>query len=296
MIKVFAFAFISVILFTINDRSRRHNTQRPAQENAMLNEALKVVEAARQLGLERAGSRTRSTLGKLDLAHAIDGLREAIEAFDHNTSRGLAGPAYNARPDFATPPQMDDRRFTERQAVVDSLGATPDIDATPEPTETIPDQPALESRMPSPKPSLKGMGAAIPASSFAAAREFVDNNPDYNDTILFDGAENAGDFLLQMDAISDTLEYLVAKVGWNPRFAKLAHAYNTARSSMFLDVEMDGTYVRVPAESFATLTTAIADTVADRDMNLTLPVPKPRSPDHELEARHLPRPPAPTSY
>lgn len=256
----------------------------------MLEQALRVVEAARGLKLERRGKVSGSAISdKLALAVAIDGLREAIDVFDKETSQGLGTPGYVARPDFATPPQLDERGFIEKQEMIEAQTMSPGIEPvfvnTPEiAPEDVPDVvPSMTFA-----PTL-----SIPAASHAAGMEYL-NKADLGDMEFNDGTESVADFLECLDAISDKLNHVVAKIGWTPRLRGLAEAANVAKRKMFLDVAHDGYYIRVPAQSWSTLTVAIADAVTARDNKLTIPVPTPK-PRPELEDdlnyRYGPKPP-----
>jgi hypothetical protein len=258
-------------------------------EESMLEEALKVIEAARALRLEKKGKVSGSALtDKLALAHAIDGLREAIEEFDRLTGQGLGTPGYQARPDFATPPQFDDRGFVEKQELIDTRAALPGMVLEPDGPE--PDfEP--EFRQPS-SPSLSfAPSMSIPAGSAGMALDYL-STLDLGDMEFNDGAETVGDFLEALDMISDKLQHAVAKVGWTPRLRALAEAANVAKRKMFLDVAHDGYYIRIPAHSWSSLTVALADAVTARDNNLTIPVPTPQPRRSlELEQKYAPKPP-----
>ena len=258
----------------------------------MLDQALKVVEAARALRLERKGKLSGSAIGdKVALATAIDGLRAALEEFDRATGQGLASPAYQARPDFATPPQLDDPGFAEKQEAIDSRAALPGF--VPEPTgvtEAGPvEHPPEPGHIPDAAPAFTPK-MSIPAASASAGLDYL---ADLGDMEFNDGTESVADFLEALDAISDKLEHVVAKVGWTPRLRALAEAANVAKRKMFLDVAQDGYYIRIPAHNWSSLTVALADAVTDRDNRLTVPVPHPRpepTPEHGYPP--LPRPPA----
>jgi hypothetical protein len=256
----------------------------------MLELALMVVEAARALKLERQGGRSASAISdRMILAHAIDGLREALEIFDRETAQGLNAPGVQPRPDFATPPQLDEEGFIERQNQLHMQ-----VEMKPPKAVSEPDfAPELEARPTQNDTSL--VQSFAPRLSIPAAT--ADTGLDYLNSIdvdmeLNDGTESVADFLESLDAISDKLEHVVAKVGWTPRLRALAEAANVAKRKMFLDVAQDGYYIRIPAHSWSTLTVALADAVTDRDNNLTVPVPKPKNHELELEQRYGPRPPA----
>lgn len=256
----------------------------------MLEQALKVVEAARAMKLERKGKLSGSAItDRLTLAKAIDGLREAIEEFDAETARGLSSPAHIARPDFATPPQLDERGFVERQDIIEARTATPGLTPSPEAEEVeelSETGPEFAATMKAFTPSI-----SIPAASLTAGMDYL-NTADLGDMEFNDGTESVADFLESLDAIQDKLEHVVAKVGWTPRLRALAEAANVAKRKMFLDVAHDGYFVRIPAHSWSTLTVALADAVTDRDNNMTIPVPKPAPAyDARLDDRYAPKPP-----
>ncbi|MCS4089768.1 hypothetical protein [Rhizobium sp. BK176] len=258
-------------------------------EESMLEEALKVIEAARALRLEKKGKLSGSGLtDKLALAHAIDGLREAIEEFDRLTGQGLGTPGYQARPDFATPPQFDDRGFVEKQELIDTRAALPGM-------VPVQDEPELDYEPEFREPSAPSMSfspsLSIPAGSAGMALDYL-NTLDLGDMEFNDGAETVGDFLESLDMIADKLQFAVSKVGWTPRLRALAEAANVAKRKMVIDVADDGYYVRVPAQSWSSLTAAIADAATARDNNLTIPVPTPQPRrSHELDQRYAPKPP-----
>jgi hypothetical protein len=255
----------------------------------MLEQALRVVEAARALKLERKGRTSASGLSdRVALAIAIDGLRQALEDFDRDTAKGLGTPSHQPRPDFATPPQLDEHGFVERQELIDTRAALPGMVPEPEPdlepdfAEDGPDYASPPGRHNSPS-------VLVPAISASAGMAYV-NNADLGDFEFNDGGESVADFLESLDVISDKLQYAVAKVGWSPRLRALAEAANIAKNRMFLEVAHDGYFVRVPAQAWSTMTVALADAVMDRDNNFKIPVPSNR-PTPEIDNRHAPRPP-----
>lgn len=259
----------------------------PGSEETMLDEALRVVEAARAMRLEKKGKLSGSAItDKLALAKAIDGLREAIEVFDRATGQGLGTPAYQARPDFATPPQFDDQGFVEKQELIDTRAALPGMVPVADELE-----PEAEPTFEAPRPASPSPRISIPAGSAEAALDYL-NTVDLGDMEFNDGTESVGDFLEALDMIADKLEHAVAKVGWTPRLRALAEAANVAKRKMFLEVGNDGYFIRIPAHSWSSLTIALADAVTDRDNRLTIPdiAPKPKR-SLELEERHAPRPP-----
>jgi hypothetical protein len=233
----------------------------------MLELALQVVEAARSLGLERNGNQTHSVLRGLPLALAIDDLRQAIEDFDRGTGVGLSSPTLQARPDFATPPQLDEPAFAERQEEIldrTDYDVSHGPDAAAEPDELdMPEAAGVQAFQPK---------LTIPAATAGAAREFIDNC-DLGDMEFDDGAETVTDFLEQLDMISDKLQFALARKGWTPKLRALAEAANKARSRMVIDFDEDRTYVRVPASSWAAMNAAVAGAVMSAEHRFAAETP-----------------------
>lgn len=253
----------------------------------MLHQALAVVEAARELKLIRNGRRTASELDRLSLALALEGLREALEWFDRETAQGMGTPSPGARPEFATPPQLDDTAFVEQQTVIEHRLAPEAV------SSGAPPAPAAEEPLPErehPRTASFSPHISIPAASLTAAVSYINTSADLSDVGFDDGVESVSDFLEALDNISDALEYAVKRVGWTPRLRALAEAANVARRKMILDVGDNGYFIRIPAGSWASLSVAIADAAMDRDNKYTVPVPTPRPRRLDDDYEHLPKP------
>lgn len=241
----------------------------------MLDEALKVVEAARQMRLVRKDGRTLSELPHLDLAVAIEGMRAAIEAFDRETGASNAGPAPAAKPEWASPPQMADEGYRERH-----LGPHPGYAPDPAPEEepsidgdsdlSMPEDRPTEPRPPRLAP--EALAAAGAAATLAPALDIGDEGA------FFDGDESAADLMLSINTINDKLGYAVCKVGWSPRLRALAEAARIAQHNMYIEVEDGHRWVRVPAANWGTLTVAIAEAALDQDLSVAFPKYDPKEP------------------
>ena len=254
----------------------------------MLKWALDVVEAAKSLRLEQKGSKTGSALASQDLANSIDNLRQALEIFDQETSQQLNAPANNFKPEFSTPPQLDEKGSIENQIKLDHSLSIDNPAPSPEEIsqlEEIQENPSeKQTLIYSPRPTSRLL---IPASSAVVAKEYLDTSLDLGDMEINDGAESVHDFLMSLDAISDKLEYAVARVGWTPRLRALAEAANIARARMSLDISPDDCYVRVPVDQWSNMMSAVADASLDMDNKLNIPTPKLKySNDPTLEQEH----------
>lgn len=253
----------------------------------MLEAALKVIDSARSLRLVQKGGRTRSELPDLDLARAIEALRQAVETFDRETGTETSGkaPAPVARPDFAVPPQLDDDGFVIREAMLERVrGGQAAVLVHPD--GLLPDpEPAAPNQEPEPQVSLPA-----PAPLPPMAPERTPGHDLGGEGLFFDGDESAADLLQSMNAIDAKLAFAVSKVGWSPRLRALAAAQRIAHANMFIEVDGPGGWVRIPARNWGTLTLAIAEAALDQDLSLALPAPRPKEPGHEYE------PPVPRPY
>ena len=262
----------------------------------MLDQALKVVEAARGLRLEQKGKTTGSSLEKNKLSRSIEALRKSLEDFDQETGFGLKEPVNVFRPDFASPPQLDEDGFIEAQQIIEEGHSVSVAPPHPELVDTAEDELKKDSTS---KPISTTPEAVprmlIPAMSARAAREYFDASDDLGDNEINDGAESVGDFLISLDLISDKLEYAVARVGWTPRLRALAEAANIARNKMTLDVSDGNCYARVPADTWAMLTISIVDAVMDMDNKLSIPAPN-MNPAQEYDYDRAPKPPQLEDY
>lgn len=241
----------------------------------MLEAALKVVEAARELRLVRKDGRTLSELPHLDLALAIDGLRLAIETFDRETSEAVSGPVLQPKPEWASPPQMDDDGFREKQLLLSD---------DPRPAPEMEPEPGMEGEKPEPEPEPresrkpKAVPEALALRIKAAAGPGTPGLDMGEEGVFFDGDESAADLMLSIGSINDKLGYAVGKVGWSPRLRALAEAARIAQNNMYIEVENGNQWVRVPAANWGTLSVAIAEAALDQDLSIALPHPAPREP------------------
>lgn len=245
----------------------------------MLEAALKVVEAARSLKLVRKGRKTASELPAMELARAIDVLRMAVEAFDRETGAGrdAKGPAPAPRPDYATPPQIEDEGFVARQRMVARIKG---LEASPEETPMEEAAPEADPDARPADPDTSGR-PVVPADAVPApgpAREAGPGHDFAEEGLFFDGDESAADLLLVMEAIDQKLAYAVSKVGWSPRLRALAAAQRIAFENMFIEVDGPRGWVRIPARNWGTLSLAIAEAALDQDLSLALPKPAPKEP------------------
>jgi len=265
----------------------------------MLDAALKVVEAARALGLIEQGGLTRSPLDRHTLARNLSALRASIESFDYETAAGFNRPEFVAKPNFATPPQLDDEGSQEP-----NINLKPDFLHGPEALRrrnVLKDEPEQKlsaelTQILENKPGAATLVAPVilQGSRRASKPGFNADYSDLDDTLLFDNDESVGDFMLAIDRIEDKMGYAIQKNGWNPRLKSLAHAVMEMRKRLILEVRQDGVLVTIPAHVFSGLTSTIADAVLDADMNMLVPqlkLSKNQTREKELEYVRTPRPP-----
>jgi hypothetical protein len=264
----------------------------------MLQEALKVVEAARQLGLLEKNGKTYSPLTHIELAINLEGLRQAIEAFDKFTELGQEGLGDSHKPGFSTPPQLDDEGM-----------APPSMALTPKffPGEFDDMENRFKDKDLAAETNLKKTddlkrleehifkSIMIPASRREAKFGQIADYSDLSDNLLFDNDESVGDFLLAIDRIDDKLGLYASKHGWSPRLRALAQAGLEMRKRLILEIREGGIYLTIPAHVFSGLTATIADAVADRDMRMMVPelrakVSLKKDMDQEYGLDHLPQP------
>ncbi len=242
----------------------------------MLQEALKVVEAARLLGLSEKGGKTYSPLTHVELARNLEGLRLAIESFDKLTEHGHGSRGADHKPGFSTPPQLDDEgipsptlmpapKFFPGEFVDDMEGRfkDKDLDADAVLKKKQDDLRGLEERL------IRSI--LIPASRRNANFGQVADYSDLSDNLLFDNDKSVGDFLLAIDRIDDKLGLYASKQGWSPRLRALAQATQEMRKRLVLEIREGGVYLTIPAHVFSGLTATIADAVVDRDMRMAIP-------------------------
>ncbi|TLX16953.1 hypothetical protein [Rhizobium sp. MHM7A] len=265
----------------------------------MLDAALKVVEAARALGLIEQGGITRSPLDRHTLALNLSALRASIETFDHDTAAGFNTPEYLAKPNFATPPQLDDEGSQEM-----NINLTPDFLPGPEAAmrrEVLKNDPEQKlsaelTNILNNKPAVTALTSPviIPGMRRDSKPGLNADYSDLDDTLLFDNDESVGDFMLAIDRIEDKMGYAIQKNGWNPRLKSLAHAVMEMRKRLILEVRQDGALITIPAHVFSGLTSTIADAVLDADMKMLVPqlkLSKDQTREKELEYVRTPKPP-----
>jgi hypothetical protein len=265
----------------------------------MLDAALKVVEAARALGLIEQGGLTRSPLDRHTLALNLSALRASIETFDHDTGASFDTPDLVAKPNFATPPQLDDEGSQELNINL-APNFIPGSEAAlrREFLKNDPEQ-KLSAEL---TQVLEGKSApaalAAPVILLGMRRPSKPGlNADYSDlddTLLFDNDESVGDFMMAIDRIEDKMGYAIAKNGWNPRLKGLAQAVMEMRKRLILEVRQDGVLITIPAHVFSGLTSTIADAVLDADMKMLVPqlrLSRDQTREKELEYVRTPKPP-----
>lgn len=265
----------------------------------MLDAALKVVEAARALGLIEQGGITRSPLDRHTLALNLSALRASIETFDHETSAAFNTPELVSKPDFATPPQLDDEGSQELDINL-TADFLPGSDAAMR-REVLKSDPAQKlspelSNILGDKSALAALSAPviIPGMRRPSKPGLNADYSDLDDTLLFDNDESVGDFMLAIDRIEDKMGYAIQKNGWNPRLKSLAHAVMEMRKRLILEVRQDGALITIPAHVFSGLTSTIADAVLDADMKMLVPqlkLSKDQTKEKELEYVRTPKPP-----
>jgi hypothetical protein len=241
----------------------------------MLESALKVVEAARALGLMEENGITKSPLDRHTLARNLSKLRAAIETFDYETAASFSTPDMAPRPGFATPPQLDDEGVDELD-----INLTPDfqpgIDAALRRDVVKDTDPSLENSVTQVSTATKSLeklpeAIVVPGMRRPSLPGRAADYSDIDDTLLFDNDESVGDFMLAIDRIEDKMGYAVMKNGWSPRLKNLAHAVMEMRKRLILEVRQDGILVTIPAHVFSGLTSTIADAVLDADMKMLVP-------------------------
>lgn len=226
----------------------------------MLDESLKVLEAARQLKLVVKDDKTVSEADPMSLALAIDALRRSIERFDETTGAGRGRASPLTRPDFATPPQLNDDGFH----VVDmnlSPDYTPDQEA--DLLEDAEEELAEEEEREADK-SDQPMHVARSGAGPTIVPLRTDRNPEIvDDSIEGVFVTDASIEKLEMglDLIEDRLGFAVRKSGWSPRLRGLAELANRAIGQM--DLMIDETRSEPSAVVPASTMTALLSVVAD---------------------------------
>lgn len=267
----------------------------------MLNAALKVVEAARALGLVEDNGRTKSVLEAFNLAQSLNALREAISNFDRETANSLSDFNLDLKPDFASPPQLDDE-FADELAINLAPEYQPAAEAALEAQKL-----SLKPKEPEPNLFDQALDNSVKAADlverFLLSADRRPSQPgqtadysDLSDNLLFDNDESVGDFLIAIDRIEDKMAFALKKTGWNPRLKMLAQAMMEMRKRLVLEINHDGVFVRIPASVFSSITPTIADAVMDTDMKMMIPsltsVPhfkSKREQELELNNKYIPR-------
>jgi hypothetical protein len=264
----------------------------------MLQEALKVVEAARLLGLAERNGKTFSPLSHLELANNLEGLRLAIAQFDKATEHGQESPDDSNKPGFSTPPQLDDEGFAPPSVALTPKYFPGDLDEDMD-GRFKPEDPELAAALEK-KRRLDILEQRlvktlmIPGNRREANFGQVADYSDLSDTLLFDNDESVGDFLIAIDRIDDKLGLYASKQGWSPRLRALAQAMLEMRKRLVLEIREGGVYLIIPAHVFSGLTATIADAVADRDMRMAIPELRAKvrlaKDQDDYEVSYLPKP------
>lgn len=236
----------------------------------MLDESLKVVEAARQLRLVVRDDKTVSEADTMSLALAIDALRRSLENFDATTgaARGRASPL--VRPDFATPPQMDDEGFH----VVD-MNLSPDY--TPEQEADIRED--LEEEMEERAEEAREADQPVHVARAGAGPTIVALRSERNPEIANGSVE--GVFVTDasierlekgLDLIEDRLGYAVRKSGWSPRLTGLAELAVRAieKMDLMIDENRKEPAAVVPASSMMALLSVVTDVATNHSNKIRI--------------------------
>lgn len=250
----------------------------------MLSESLKVVEAVRQLRLVVRNDRTIADVSDpVELAFSIDAVRRALETFDESVRNGRGRASIQARPDFATPPQMDDDGFD----VVDhnlSAEYTPEREADILESELEETEDQIEAREEAERLRMAGIAAVAVAGAAPVVFPLRTGlRPSDLEDDLVDGVFVSDDTVEQLemglDLIEDRLGFAVRRVGWSPRLKGLAEAAIQALGhlDLLVDKERDEASISMPAQSFSDLMRHVTDVTVNHDLKITLPVPRPEA-------------------
>lgn len=246
----------------------------------MLRESLKVVEAARQLKLTIKDGRTFADIrDPVELAFAIDALRNSLESFDDATGKGRRRPQPLAKPDFATPPQMNDDGFIE-----DMEAAAGEDHPGAEFTSDIEDddlEEDLEAREEEDRERVRnGMIAAVAAAAPVMFPLRAGLKPSDLPDDVVEGPFIADDSVEQLeiglDMIEDRLGFAVRRDGWSSRLKGLAESAVQAIGSLDLlvDQQREETWVAMPTQAFSDLMRHVTDVSVNHELNISLPVPQ----------------------
>jgi hypothetical protein len=245
----------------------------------MLRESLKVVEAARQLKLTLRDGRTFADIrDPVELAFAIDALRNSLESFDDATGKGRRRPQPMAKPDFATPPQMNDDGFIEDMEAVageDHPGAeftSDDEEDLEEDLEALEEEERQRER----NSMIAAVGAAAPVMFPLRAGLKPSDLPDDAVEGSFIGDDSVEQLEAGLDMIEDRLGFAVRRDGWSTRLRGLAEAAVQAIGSLdlLIDGEREETWVAMPSQAFSDLMRHVTDVSVNHDLNIFLPVPQ----------------------
>ncbi|NTF17491.1 hypothetical protein G6L37_03695 [Agrobacterium rubi] len=247
----------------------------------MLKDSLKVVDAVRQLKLTLNGGRTIADIrDPVELAFAIDALRRSLENFDERTGSGRGRPGMLSRPDFATPPQMDDDGYVADLAAIEGEAGSLDIDAelTEDEIEDLEEREEAD-RQKSVDGMLAGMAGVTPVIFPLRAGLRPSDIPDDEINGVFVADGTVEELEMGLDLIEDRLGFAVAKAGWSYRLKGLAEAARQAIGSLDLlvDKEREETWVAMPTQSFSDLMRHVTDVAVNHDLKISLPVPRPES-------------------
>lgn len=245
----------------------------------MLKDSLKVVEAARQLRLTLHGDRTIADIrDPVELAFAIDALRRSLEAFDERTGAGRGRPTAISRPDFATPPQMNDDGYVADLAAMEGDYTEGSVD------HALGDDDIEELEEREEADRQKAVADMVTAMSGVAPMIFPlraglrpSDVPDDAIDGVFVADETVEQLEMGLDLIEDRLGFAVAKAGWSYRLKGLAEAARQAIGSLDLlvDKEREETWVAMPTQSFSNLMKHVTDVSVNHDLKISLPVPRP---------------------
>jgi len=262
----------------------------------MLEQALKVVDAARNLGLEDRNGRTVSALGADELYKALDALRESIENFDRETGRknvrALAQGHFPAVSDDDV--EGESSTMDLRPKLAPSTGKNLEKENAEEKRNASKRTTSDPASSRHPRLSKPVLAAAVLASLTNSQRLTLSKTGKYDDLgdygAYFDSAD---DLMRVIETINDKLAFAVSKVGWTPRLRAMAEALRVAQTQMYLEIDNGEGFVRIPAYYWGKLSVAIAETALDQDLIVTFPEPRPRNEKRMTEDYgHAPRPPA----
>lgn len=231
----------------------------------MLNLALGVVDAARQLGLIEVDGTTKPQIEGFALEGALRELRLAIEAFDAGAPdvRLLPDPEPLHRPDFAVPPQLFDEGYEPDHTSLNDA-PHPDVVEQELEEELEADENNALTRKPSSPSSAQSRESGYPSDPRPHLKIGEGE---------FFAVEASDDEILEaIELLSDKLGYAVKKVGWTPRLRKLAMAARAAmRKVAPAGNRYESRYMLMPREDFLQLSLVLTEAVIDMDVELPKP-------------------------